>query len=356
MTAATFSRASVAHKLDGSQVAANAPRYETGLSGQAIMVEEGTTNLCLRNIGAQSLGASVWGSDGPGTLRTITSGPSFHGDRYLRWTYGGSRATNLYLTPAGEYTATLATAFTVSAKVRRSDGGPVSGLGGYLYVSNNADASGPCVVTPLRDGWYLATYTRSGLAAGAVTLTGFYGMDPAVSWDFDGWQVEAKAYATSFVFGTRADEVLTVPFETLLTNLAGDWTLEVNFSANRQGNFRFVDAWPYLYLGYGNTDIPRASWYENGVQKYLLAAAATSNPEAFHCFALRRKGTGLALFVDGVNVAETASTSLTGTPPATFRLGGWPTYPTNGLVDRVRGYDRALSDTEILNLYAWRGL
>ena len=45
MIMATFARASVAHKQDGSQVASGVPRYEAGQNGQAIMVEEGTTNL-----------------------------------------------------------------------------------------------------------------------------------------------------------------------------------------------------------------------------------------------------------------------------------------------------------------------
>lgn len=41
----TFTRASVAYKQDGSQVASGVPRYEDGKFGQGIMVEEGTTNL-----------------------------------------------------------------------------------------------------------------------------------------------------------------------------------------------------------------------------------------------------------------------------------------------------------------------
>ncbi|MEN6349341.1 MAG: glycine-rich domain-containing protein [Syntrophomonas sp.] len=43
--APTFSRASVAYKQDGTQVASGNPRYETGRFGNGIMIEEGTTNL-----------------------------------------------------------------------------------------------------------------------------------------------------------------------------------------------------------------------------------------------------------------------------------------------------------------------
>jgi len=42
---ASFSRASVAYKEDGTEVTTNIPRYEKGKIGYAVMVEEGTTNL-----------------------------------------------------------------------------------------------------------------------------------------------------------------------------------------------------------------------------------------------------------------------------------------------------------------------
>jgi len=47
----TFTRSSVAYKSDGTQVAANVPRFEPGKFSQAIMVGEGTTNLLGKTIG-----------------------------------------------------------------------------------------------------------------------------------------------------------------------------------------------------------------------------------------------------------------------------------------------------------------
>jgi hypothetical protein len=41
----TFTRNSIAYKQDGSQVSANQPRYEDGMFGKAVMIEEATTNL-----------------------------------------------------------------------------------------------------------------------------------------------------------------------------------------------------------------------------------------------------------------------------------------------------------------------
>jgi len=48
---AAFTRSSVAYKQDGTQVAANVPRFEPGKFSQAIMVGEGTTNLLGKTIG-----------------------------------------------------------------------------------------------------------------------------------------------------------------------------------------------------------------------------------------------------------------------------------------------------------------
>ena len=212
MITATFARSSAANsRVDGSQVASGIPRYEPGKSGQAVLIEEGATNLCLRDIGAQALGGAVWTTDGVGTACTIVSAASFHADRVLRWTYGSSGSANIHLNGTGYYTQTAGTAFTVSVKVRRSDGGPITSLSAYLYVSNNSNVNGACILTPLADGWYLAAYTRAGLTSGTVSLTGFFGMDRAYYYDFDGWMVEAKSYATSFIFGTRSNEALEIP-------------------------------------------------------------------------------------------------------------------------------------------------
>jgi len=40
----SFSRNSIVYLSDGTQVAANQPRFEQGRFGKAVMVEEGTTN------------------------------------------------------------------------------------------------------------------------------------------------------------------------------------------------------------------------------------------------------------------------------------------------------------------------
>ncbi|SHL04061.1 hypothetical protein SAMN02745123_03991, partial [Desulforamulus aeronauticus DSM 10349] len=44
-----FTRPSIAYKQDGTQVSTNQPRYEASKFGQAVMVEQGTTNLFEQN-------------------------------------------------------------------------------------------------------------------------------------------------------------------------------------------------------------------------------------------------------------------------------------------------------------------
>ncbi|SHL06496.1 hypothetical protein SAMN02745123_04048, partial [Desulforamulus aeronauticus DSM 10349] len=72
---ATFSRSSVAYEQDGSQVAVNQPRYEAGKFGQALMVEEGTTNLLTANQSSleDSLPTGFVGDGGFVTWSTSTS-------------------------------------------------------------------------------------------------------------------------------------------------------------------------------------------------------------------------------------------------------------------------------------------
>jgi len=67
----TFTRDSIAYKSDGSQVAVNVPRFEQGKFGQAVLVEEGTTNLnsdpCFKT------GVSGWGVGTWTTLEWLSS-------------------------------------------------------------------------------------------------------------------------------------------------------------------------------------------------------------------------------------------------------------------------------------------
>ena len=49
---ASFARNSTAHLQNGTLVNTNLPRFETGRFGQAVMVEEGTTNLLTAKQGS----------------------------------------------------------------------------------------------------------------------------------------------------------------------------------------------------------------------------------------------------------------------------------------------------------------
>lgn len=203
----TFNRDSVATKIDGTQVAIDVVRYETGKFGKGVMVEEGTQNLCLYDCEGAKPNYLV--SDGSCSI-TVSSEQAFVGSKSIKWAWTSGTA-NIYLHNTSSYTQTAGTAFTVSFKVKRSDGGVVSGLSAYLYVSNNTNVNGTCTITPLSNGWYNVSYTRIGLASGAVGLTGLFGFNTSYSYYIDCWQVEAKSYATSYIFGTRQLESLSFP-------------------------------------------------------------------------------------------------------------------------------------------------
>jgi len=67
----TFARNSVAYTSDGAQVAANQPRFEQGQFGQAVLVEERTTNL--NSDPFFKTGVSGWGVGTWTTLEWLSS-------------------------------------------------------------------------------------------------------------------------------------------------------------------------------------------------------------------------------------------------------------------------------------------
>lgn len=232
----TFTRNSIAYKSDGTQVASGQPRLENG----GVLIEEGTTNLCLYD--SEGAKPSSMSSDGTGTQVVVSSEQAYTGVNSIKWTYGSSGSTNLYLN-GSNFTQTPSTSFTASFKVKRSDSGVISGLSAYLYVSNNSNVNGACTIRPLSNGWYQVSYTRTSLVSGAVNLIGLSGFDAAYSYYIDSWQVEAKPYPTSYVFGTRQPETLTLPTVGVLN--ASEGTFETSI----------LIPYDYTYAGYDLIDI-----------------------------------------------------------------------------------------------------
>lgn len=71
---ASFTRSEAASKQDGSQVASNTPRFEEGVYGKALMLEEGTTNLLTNP--RMDIDTTGWLEYWHNTLQVVSASPS----------------------------------------------------------------------------------------------------------------------------------------------------------------------------------------------------------------------------------------------------------------------------------------
>ena len=197
MIMATFARASVAHKQDGSQVASGVPRYEAGQNGQAIMVEEGTVNLLPLDLGqwTQEVGAtrSLLGE-------TYLGQPVYRGCSAA----GGSFISPFSLPAAG---VVVGDWLTLSFYARAYNGNAA----GSAHISGGDSIAWGI---PNDGQWHRVAISRQ-----ATTISGICEIrtaaGPNKDLDFCAGQVEKKPYATSFVNGTRAVETLQMPLTAL---------------------------------------------------------------------------------------------------------------------------------------------
>ena len=332
----TFTRNSIAYKSDGSQVAANQPRFEQGQFGKAIMMEEGTTNLF------------------PLAKSVVVSGGS---DPYEFWVTSG-------LVQGGTYT------LRALIKAEVNDGTVGSRMCIMFNYSDGTSEEYSTGQFP-KDG-IEREYVLTRTADATKTLTSISG------WILDhsdhgtgkyqsarNIQLEAKPYATSFIDGTRAAETPTIPTAGVLNPQEG--TVE----------FTVIPQTPHVNPG-GDPWFNDFTWGSPGTNGFLIRRGVDTR--AVNCFQVEIYGTpagtvklnydatfqqgtpyaiafrwsalGCAFFVDGVKRAET--TYLFAAPSATEAQIGYRPYHRQGnaLYDDLRISSRARTDEEIAAAYA----
>ena len=143
----TFQRSSTAYKLDGTTVAANIPRIEQGKFGQAILLEEATTNLFTNPLMETTTG---WSPSNGGTLTAVTSGASTAGlptgvTSYLKGTRTiGNPDVHIYQS----LTLTCSASYALSS---------------YVYVPSSVTGSAYIGV------WYSVSGAWNGLTTQTIT-------------------------------------------------------------------------------------------------------------------------------------------------------------------------------------------
>ena len=215
----TFTRSSVAYKQDGTQVAANVPRFEDGQYGKAVMVEEGTTNL-VQN-GSCENGTTNFKAINNATISADNS-TSWQGTSSIKVVCPGIDIPEGAMTTATATSCSPNTVYTGSLYIKGT--GNVQILlcvlpGGIILASQNIS---------LNSNWQRVALTGTTKSDSAsIYMIVWTKTVQAITFWIDGVQIEQKPYATSFIDGTRSTESLTIPTDGVLDPQEGTVELTV---------------------------------------------------------------------------------------------------------------------------------
>jgi hypothetical protein len=364
----TFSRSSVAYKKDGTQVASGQPRFEAGKFGRGIMIEEGTTNLVPNPLATNDLTAIKLGAFGgsAGTIERVTTTPiscPFTTAVKANITTGGDFNVIFQATDGVESTSGINvnanTTYTISVWVFIPTNSNIS------FVANRpiewtsgggvARDNGTSINTSTKGQWVRFSRTITTTSTTAKMTLRFYGSGTGEFY-VTGVQLEQKAYATSFINGTRAAETLTIPTKDVVQE-GKPFTMECwgicdqNISPSWRMPFT---SWQKFYVGIvPNSQKVRISWIDSaGAQKYVDSATLSVDFSQWHYWAFVYDGQQCRLFINGV-LAVTANTNLPKPFAANIDLGRLNSnnYFWDGIIDDFRISSRARTDEEILAAY-----
>ena len=336
-----------------------------------------TTNVSLQN--GQN-GTNPWLGDGAPTSLGIDPVVMFRGKKVAKFRTGSSG--NCYLNGAAKLsTATLSTAWTTTIYLKRVDNIPLVDVGRYLYVSGNANVNLSEAVTPVENGWYKSTYTRSGLVSGYPTLTGLYGLGASTEYYFAGWQCEPLSFSSPYVDGSRTTsnsifDVVnnhTITANSLIYSSTGEFSFTSGSFLTLPSNIGYTTefsqfAWfkstgaPtggfHIIFGDANAEISvsSAGALRIGIQtptRYVGDMGSGLTDGKWHNIGMVYNPTtnNIRGYIDGVFVGSVATNGSN--PSTTFtrtigRFGDSTTYYTNGLIDNAVIYNIALSDSDVL--------
>jgi len=368
VNAPTFIRSSIAYKSDGSQVAANPPRFDVIDGVLGLMVEEGTTNLVSNPSFESGMWPELWNPEnGTATLVTGWNG-SGNATRITITNEDGAfgivSACNMSLSEGVKY--------TISFRARAiRDNFPVT----YMHLVSSSVSNSVLPTIKLGTTWqrYTITYTiPAGKTASdyglMIAIDSRHSAVYANDWiEVDDVQIEAKPYATSFIDGTRSPETLTIPTAGVLNPQEG--TIECWVYVNGVVRRNIVYNWPTIVLIRKGTSVANWIWLshtttgawalqirkEDGTTTGYGSFSDSLTPDGWHYFAIRwNTQEGLAeLFHNGVKRISLANVIF----PAEYdrievgRRSGSSGDWLNSLIDDLRISSRARTDAEILSAY-----
>jgi len=345
----TFIRPSVAYTSGGTQVGVNVPRFEAGKFGQAVMVEEGTTNLLQYS---EDFSQSVW-------LKTrvdISSAGTYLNypvTRFTPNTPGQPSDVRQTFLSSGAANRTFTWSFYARGQTNRQ-----------FTINFYGGASGTFAsyTINLTTEWQKFTITHTFPSNATLACIQWGNSSPYWGVEYTDWievagvQVEEKSYATSYIkttssTATRSPEILTIPGEVMPDN-EGTITLWA-----RKNDFQVIRLRKIL-----DAESPRIDWQWNDTGRYCadfgganLSVADPARDTEWHFYAITYSGRTVKLYFDGLLVAsgqatqdlKSFTTLYLGTRYAPS--GNW--YTADAIIDDLRISSRALTDEEIAALY-----
>ena len=338
-----------------------------------------TTNVCLMD--GQN-GVNPWAGDGTG-LVVGGNHPDimFRGKKVVQLKLGSSG--NLYLNGGADLLTSLtSTQWTSTVYLRRLDGAPLpSSIGRYMYVSGNTNVNTAATPTQVEDGWVKVNYTRSGLTAGYASLIGCYGIGGGVDLLIANWQMEPLPYESRYVFDTRSNtqSLLDLKGNTITVNSLTCINDEISFNGTTDyitlpsnvgitGDFTLLSWFKSTGTPLGGYHIifgPAGSELSIPVNGQLRFGLTTSTRYVNNFGSgltngnwnmvgsiYRKNESKLYGYINGIKVGEIATDGGSVAISHERTIGQYGAgYRTNGLIDQASIYNRALLDSEILDIF-----
>lgn len=318
----TFTRASTATRVNASglieTVSSGVPRLDyTNSSCPKILLEPQRSNAMIQSSALNSAftSQSAAGTGAFTITQNYAAAPdgTTTADRIQMSAMSGGYVDILY----PSFTPVSGTVYTYSVYIKSLSGTPVIG---FLY-----DGTVTRFITTSTN-WTRHTFTFTG---GAVAYPRFLCEPPATSTSADilvwGWQMEAGAYATSYIPTTSAavtrlaDNLSNISATPIIGQTAGTVFVEGYVQDGQESMMFWIKAntgtyTDFIALIFNTSRVPILSVYTGGVlQAYITGSAVT---QGYHKIAVAYANNDFAAYVDGVQIG----TDTSGTPPTCSQL------------------------------------
>lgn len=258
---AAFTRATFAYGLDGRTVAPGDPRYEKGLFGDGIIIEEFTSNGFTADLSSFESAASLSAVTPINSTLSRDIKNQFHGSYSLKMDTDGQVIGEGFTTVsivgiASSTTFTISLfaianrSSTIHMVIKEFDAGLVQ-----VGTTTSSDFVIPDESQPLERIFvtFTTTGTTTSITLEVLTSTA---IQYRTIW-FDGLQIEINNYVTSWQEGqiTRNDETLAIPLRSLLQNVDSikEGTIEFEFSRINASSDTFSALLDWGAFTVGNT-------------------------------------------------------------------------------------------------------